>query len=209
DATRGKELRTIALPLRPGSVSRLIFSPDSKVLAVPIFNRKTIAVIDVVTGEPRTWKHDFGASPVLVFGRDSTKLYGWSNFMKRIDKGEQKPTYEHHKTVVEWDARTGKELRTLDWKAPGGIRSEGTVPASARLSADGKTLVAAGLDNALGFFDLAAFEWFDTGSDRALSLSAIHFTPDGKHLFSLDKGKILKWDTVTAQQTIIDAPPLV
>src|SRR5262249_43658129 len=95
--------------------------------------RKTIAVIDVVTGEPRTWKHDFGASPVLVFGRDSAKLYGWSNFMKRIDKGEQKPTYEHHKTVVEWDARTGKELRTLDWKAPGGIRSEGTVPASARL----------------------------------------------------------------------------
>src|SRR5262249_345566 len=161
--------------------------------------------------------HDYGPHPVLVFGHDSTRLYGYSTFAKILYKDEQKsellPT-KRYKAVVEWDARTGKEQRLLELETSFGTKdtSSGTpfsIKARVALSPDGKTLAVAGLNNTLEFIDVAAFKWVDIGSEWTFSLSAIQFTPDGKHLFSVDKGKILKWDIGTTKRLMSDAPPLV
>src|SRR5262249_3113989 len=123
DPATGKGLKTIPIPYALPELSRLVFSPDSKMLALPVKPGGTIVVVDIATGTLRTWKHKVGeiaSLPLLVFGRDSTKVYGCWNFSENIYKNEEvgkKKEYlrtEYHKAVVEWDVKTGQELRKLD-----------------------------------------------------------------------------------------------
>jgi WD40 repeat protein len=217
DPATGKELRTLALP-EDAPYHGLVFSPDSKMLAVAR-SMGPIVVVDVGTGAVRTWKHGMEpyAYPALVFGRDSTKLYGCTTHEKHICKNEQKREWlrsEYCKRVVEWDAKTGKELRKRDLEVgpcnTGG--SYGLPIPSAGWSPDGKLLALNANchdNNALEFVDVAALKWIDTGSAWAFPLRAIHFTPDGKHLFSPGDGRIYKWDAVTGKQLGSPATPLV
>src|SRR5262249_16750835 len=129
-------------------------------------------------------------------------LNSCEHIYKNKELGQQKKKFlrtEYHKTVVEWDAKTGQELRKLDR-----VRFEPEEAAfgaaSGAWSPDGSMLGLAGPHNELEFVDVAAFKWADMGSAWAFSLSAMQFTPDGKHLFSPREGRIFTWDALTSKQ---------
>src|SRR5262249_14194578 len=135
--------------------------PDSKMLAVTAIGpADSIGVVDIATRTPRLWKHHFPRHRhLLLFGRDSTKLYGCGVYAKHVSRDKQQaepiPT-DYYRVVVEWDAGTGKELNKIERFDRGGVRCAGWSP-------DGKILVLTGGDCKLEFLDVAAGTWI--GSD--------------------------------------------
>lgn len=191
DPAMGKIVRTIKLTDEDDSISGIVFAPDSKTLAMGTFNGQT-TLVDVATGKKIfNSKNGFGTAP-LVFSPDGARLYGRTD----RDKG-----------LVEWDAADGKTLQKI--KISAAAPELGRGPArntSAAWSPDGRVLVLAGVGNAPQFVDVAAGKEIGTG---VAPLTALHFTPDAKHVWSRDgNGVVQKWEAATGKQLDL-AKPLV
>jgi WD40 repeat protein len=185
DPATGNELKSIALDAKSGGAAGLVFSPDSKTLAFSS-NIGTITLVEAATGkEIRNWKSNRGTNH-LLFSGDGSKLYAQSIA---------------DKAIVEWDAAKGTELRKLAVPVSGqDMYRFGGLGATMALSPDGNLLVLAGISNALQFLDVAKGKQVGAGAGHESSLMSVHFTPDGKHLFSRSSdGAIHKWEAASGK----------
>jgi WD40 repeat protein len=193
DAAAGKEISSIPAG-GGGRIASLspVFSPDSKTLAY-VSGAGNITLVEAATGkEIRSWKCPPGS--VLLFSRDGTKLYGRSF----LDKA-----------VLEWDVASGKELRKMPLATVAPERGTlGGGNSILGLSSDGNLLALAGSNNALQFLDMVAGKEVGTGAGSAAPMAAVHFTADGKHLFSRGSdGTVHRWDAATGKALELLATP--
>ena len=191
--TTGKKVQTVKLDAEDGFVFGLVYSPDSKILAMHT-NTGQITLMEVAAGKKtRTWTSAPGTA-LLAFSRDGSKLYG-------RDAARRNPPTD---TVVEWDVADGKLLRKIAVAifAPDLGRSQ--IPSfPAAWSPDGKILVMAGDGNAPQFVDVAAGKEIGPG---AATLTAVQFTPDGKQVWSRNStGAIEKWEAGTGERLEVPA----
>lgn len=152
-------------------------------------------------------------------GGDS-QIFGWSvpdfheSLKKRVGKYQTSHWGIHTLTV----ARDGSEL-AIGWKslfnADGGIE-RWSIPKQKRLDAppvlqggvwcldyspDGRTLASAGEDGKIRLWDLTNCQLIREMSGHREYVEAVEFSPDGKHLVSLDKApKSLRvWNPATGK----------
>ncbi|MEJ7637526.1 MAG: DPP IV N-terminal domain-containing protein [Singulisphaera sp.] len=105
-------------------------------------------------------------------------------------------------SVKLWDARTGSELRTLQ-------RPEGSRLA---FSPDGRLLAWAGSDKTVGLWDVASGRVVRTFPGHGNPVSAVAFSPDGRHIASAERRdlyapplwtrKLIIWDTSTGREVM-------
>jgi WD40 repeat protein len=193
--------------------SSLAFSPDGKTLVSGVTGG-ILLLWDTAVWKPRpVLKYEQGDLTSLAFlpdggafvtaestvvrirnandGAECDALSGHASSVNTVgfnSGGEIAFSCSDDGTILLWDVRTGKRLRT--------IRGEGAMRAAA-LSPDGKTLASTGADRKVRLWDAA------TGKElAALAVEggvgpALAFSPDGKTLAAGHPGAVHMWDVAT------------
>jgi WD40 repeat protein len=185
DVGSGKELRRWKPPVF--SLALGGFSPDSKTLASVAFPECAPRLWDVATGRE-----------VGLLGGHRSSIY-WLAFAR---DGKTLTSSEREKVrVLRWDLATGRDLEIFSLAVRKVIRSS--------LSPDGKTLAT--WERAVGG---GSVRLWDPAAGKELHLLGQHkwessraeapwrplaFSPDGKHLASVDHERIILWDIATGQ----------
>jgi WD40 repeat protein len=179
DAATGQEMLTLK-----GHTAGLIsvaFSPDGKWLAS--------ASADGV----KVWEAGTGQETRTIKGRP-VRIVGFSPDGQRI------ASVDMIGTVTEWDAETGREIRTeinfVKWHTDG--------VCSAAVSPDGQRIASANFDGTVKVWDAATGQETFTlkGHAAGFMVMSAAFSPDGTRLASAG-GKMVKvWDAATGQETL-------
>jgi WD40 repeat protein len=233
EASTGKRLRRFGTG---GSLSRVAFSPDGKLIASTLVNE--ISLWDVVTGnELRAFSILGGRSNVVTdvaFSPDG-KLLASAGYDQRVrlwdpstgkelsrlgeqassvcsiafmaPMGKVLATANSHGTVHLWEAATGRELRHF------------VVPqeSSLRLSPDGRMLIVRGRNTPISLWDVATAKKLYSLADSKTCNFPIAVSADGKAVAAADdEGKIRIWDAATGTKrqvfqttTIADQPSTI
>jgi RNA polymerase sigma factor (sigma-70 family) len=130
----------------------------------------------------------------MLFSPDSQKLWA-----KRAGSGQ----------IIEWDPRTGKELRklgSLDPREANPDPGNDPVPflgygSALALSPDGKTLVAGGDGNSVRFYDVASGKETTRPGGHSGVVSSIHLAPGGNEVLTQSEdGTVRRWLTSTGEE---------
>lgn len=188
DATTGKELSRFPVAVVRGNWCAA-FSPDGKtvVAANDVDDADPVRAWDVATGKPvREFAPRGGASRLLVSA---------DGF--RVGAVVARPHTYHPHAVRVWDAATG---------APLAERALGA-PALDLILPPGRPAVALGVyatsgDPVTRFVaaTLPGGPFTPTGGHHR-SISAVHFTPDGRHVLTADGGqRVVRWEAATGKE---------
>ncbi len=202
DSATSKEVRRWPLDSGNGCA---VFSPDSRTLIAG--DHRTIHFWDVATGrEVRAIAdHPGGCINEMVLSRDG-KILATQALKKEpdVNKGAQFDDYGNK--IYLWDTATGKMIRRIEVIADTGTGHARLVPKSQWaminhfvFSPDGRSLVTAGGDEVLRFWDVA------TGKEQRHCdtrgwIWSIAFSPDGKTLASARENTVCLWDAVTGKE---------
>src|SRR6185295_15204775 len=117
---------------------------------------------------------------------DAVRAVGWSPEGGRILSGSR------DRTLVLWDAATGRKIRTFEGH-DGGVTS-------AAFSPDGKRAVSGGQDNNVLLWDLETGKILKTLKSHSEWATAVSFFPDGRRVLtgSHDRTALI-WDLETEQ----------
>jgi WD40 repeat protein len=187
DPSRGKgeQIRTMETD-QEKYITTVLFAPDSKRLACAD-RGAVVRLLDVATGKQvgKIQLKERGRIG-LAFARDGKSIVTRSMFGQ---------------TVAEWDAATGKQLRSF---GPVGRQDpphgDLMLPRPA-LSPDGTVVAFAGIDHSLHFLDLAAGKEVHGDGRPTLPLMAVGWRQDGKGLWTQSYGKALQqWDPATGKE---------
>jgi RNA polymerase sigma factor (sigma-70 family) len=156
-----------------GSLSSLVFSPDSKVLA-SAGNFGDIRLWDAATGkELRTISAYNEPISGVVFSPDGKLLLSACYW---------------EPTIRVWESATGKECHRLRGD-PKGIRA-------LAVSRDGKVLASAGCDNSIRLWSMAGWKELRRLTGHEETIASLAFAPDGKSLISGGEDRTIRiWDT--------------
>lgn len=165
DVTTGQELRRLGKPPTPnqhyvvsGTPAPLVFSPDSKLLAVA--DDWSVRLWDVEQGKELRWLGGHtGGITAMHFTPDSKRLV----------------TAAYDRAVRVWDVATGKTVVRLP-VGVGGARA-------LALSADGKTVATGGQDRTIHLWNVADGKPLRSIEGPASFVSALAFSPDGRTLY--------------------------
>lgn len=176
DAAKGKQLHEWSG--QQGSISKVVFSPNNKVLASLADNQASILLLDTATGKELR-KHQV-ASGMLVsfaFSPDSkTLVYAGQGDGVRI-----------------MEVASGKELRHLEGTKMG-IFSLAFTP-------DGKTLAAGGQNNLIQMWDTATWRELRHYGGHDAAVSSVAFSPDGKRILTTSSDRTIRvWDSFTGKE---------
>ncbi|HEY7426047.1 MAG TPA: sigma-70 family RNA polymerase sigma factor [Gemmataceae bacterium] len=218
-----KEERTDGPPVSPNS---LMFSPDSKMLAMQVLVRwkpmaYEIQVRDVRTGKIlRRWQVGSDFLCDLAFSPDGKMLAAggtdwitiWdaatSEVRTRIEKKKMGQSTNlaftpDGKTLLSGSERDGK---VHVWDVATGKERQQLDPRiglvrSMVLSPDGKTVAAGGVYNTIRLWDVASGrELFPDPPGHSSSVKAVAYSPDGKLLLSAGENRqAWLWDTATGK----------
>jgi RNA polymerase sigma factor (sigma-70 family) len=173
----------LATPLneKKYAAGTLAFSRDGKRLALSVATDKkdpAVVLVDLATGKqvgkltaPQDRFNINGGMPGLVFDKAGKRLYASA----------------YGSGLFEWDVATGKLLRQY-FPAQGGGPANGVA-----LSPDGNFIVRTGAGPPL--LDLRGKE-IRLIYQRSGPMVAVQFTPDGKHVLTLNRGVIPTWIAV-------------
>ena len=206
----------MAFPGDTGSVKKIFFSPDGKILASIGGNRLSIYLWDIVTGQQKNilTGHNASVNKVL-FSPDRNFLLSMSqhsriNTLWDLHTGKQKQTINgsiisfspdgamlyilSRNSILLWDTLTGQHLETLTWKFAGRSR--------VLSSPDGIMLAGRGSKNTVSLFNLHTGQQKDFTTVRNTNTdSTILFSPDGKTLaIGSRDGTVSLWDTSTGKR---------
>jgi WD40 repeat protein len=187
NATTGERLFT--LKGHNDYVTRVAFSPSGKQLATGSLDR-TVKIWDPVTGRQTMAlnRHNFWVYCVN-FSPDGTQLA--TGDALALDKEETNVVG----LVRFWDARTGKQMKTLQGHTNAVIRLT--------FSPNGKLLATGSIDGSVIVWDLASGKPALTLQVDRENVLALAFTPDGKQLATAGYEGIIKvWDLATGRETI-------
>lgn len=176
EAAKGKQLHEWSG--QQGSISKIVFSPNNKVLASLADNQASILLLDTATGKELR-KHNV-ASGMLVsfaFSPDSKSLV-------YAGQGDG---------VCVMEVASGKELRHLEGTKQG-IFSLAFTP-------DGKTLAAGGQNNLIQMWDTTNWRELRPYGGHDAAVSSIAFSPDGKRILTTSSDRTIRvWDSFSGKE---------
>jgi WD40 repeat protein len=181
DLATGKVLHDFSVDR--ATVWDLAFSPNGKdlVAEVAVPGPNGVARFDPATGAERWRFVTGGRARGLAFTPDGREVRYWGNGGSREDP-----------EVWRWlDAATGKPVhRTLD---------TGTV-CDTTVSQDGKLLAICDYHGHISQWDLTTCKRLDASADPPEPVTELRFSPDGKTVCGLARGRY-EWDVATGKQT--------
>jgi WD40 repeat protein len=166
-------------PLAP--ITATAFSPDGKLLAVGSYGQ--VAIWDLAAGKPAKVLHNvLGAVNDLRFSPDG----------KILAAAGGQPS-----------ARGDLRLYQVgDWKLLGVLRGHDDVVFSVSFSPDGKKLVSASFDHALGLWDVDKAELIKKYAPHSDFVYAVAFAPSGQHLFSASKDRTVQMTDLATGKSV-------
>jgi WD40 repeat protein len=194
DAGAGREL--LKLQGHAESVHSLVFSPDGKRLASGNASG-TIDLWDLATVELATPKSRAKAAKSRAQKTGSVKpvtLKGHSGRVTSIafSRNGERLVSGGNRTITVWDARTGRELRTI---LSGSIHSVAFSP-------DGKRIASGHHDKTIKLWDTANGRELRTLEGHSAKVFSVAFSPDGKRLASGSHGTVKLWDIETGHELL-------
>ena len=163
-----------------GEVWSVAYSPDGRTLATGSgagSEPGRLVLWDVATAKPRFWLEQPLGVRSVAFSPDGEKVAagGWD------------------KTVLIYEARTGKSLATL--------KGHTDAVNSVAFSPDGKTLASGSLDKTVILWDVAKGTETHKLAGHDDWVLSVAFFPDGKSLASSGKDAVLRvWDVETGKE---------
>ena len=184
-----------------GTASRLVFSPDGKVLAGAIESgaKEGITLWDVASGcVVRTMGGPFAGTMALAFlpdGRVVVSCASWPA-AEQVDNARRSRKPEESATTL-WDVASGHEIRRI------GIGKTTTIQAV--LAPDGNTLATGTTDKTIRVWDLATGRELRRLGAGDMEAHDIAFSPDGAKLAATEsRGNSFE----NIMQDVSKTPPL-
>jgi WD40 repeat protein len=176
DGVTGEHVRDFKGEPFPAGADHLLFSPDSKWLALGSEDSARVVLTEVSSGKMVGGLEEGSFLSSLVFTADGRQLI----------RG-------HYGRGIElWDPVVKQKLRVLSTD-----RRRRSLLA---LSHDGKTLAAADLEGEyrqVRLWSLASRRPSPLTPDDELDVQLVAFAPDGKHILTGDPGRVSFWDAQT------------
>lgn len=228
DFESGRLLNEIKMPVTFDNSFFECYSPDWKLIAFPVFNDKSLTIMDLESGQ------------TLKSLEGHTEGIGECTFSP---DGQRIATSSLDRTAKIWDVETGKELFTLPghlgevihtrfspdgkqiatialdpavriWDSETGellqtLRNHTNNVMSARWSPDGKQFATAGFDTHVTLWDPESWQVLDSFPTHKQDMQDVNFSPDGKRLITASSDRTAKiWDLAPAHELRSLALPL-
>lgn len=177
DPIKGKQLREWAG--QQGNITKVLFSPNNKVLATLTNNQSAVQLLDTTTGkEIRRHTVDSGMLLAFAFSPDSKKL-----------------AYAGHTEGIRVaDVSNGKDARQLDGTKQASFFTLAFTP-------DGKTLAAGGQGNVIQMWDTTTWREVRPYGGHDGAVASVGFSPDGKRILTTSADRSIRvWDTLTGKE---------
>jgi WD40 repeat protein len=192
DAATGRELRRLGLANGQQQIAgALAFSPDGRTLASLAYDH-VVRLWDVATGKSLR-QFEFYKDRALANSFTPSALFYLPDGKTLLVKNGFEPTLRL------WDISRGQAVRAFE-SPPAHVYGVG-------LSADGKTVAAAGEDNVVRVWDVATGRLRHSLKAKSGPAPAVAFTPDGALLTSGGPGGAELWDVATGKRVRTLATP--